>query len=90
MASDLIDRQQLLDELEEFIEYDWTDLYQETPLINMRYDDLEKIICDQPTADVVEVVKCKDCVLHTNCFVEDHFKFVGLENPFCCVGKKVE
>lgn len=38
-------------------------------------------------ADVVEVVRCKDCVLHTHCFIEDHYNFVGIENPFCCVGK---
>lgn len=50
----------------------------------------QQVVEAQPTADVVEVVRCKDCVSHTHCFIEDHFKFAGLENPFCCVGKKVE
>lgn len=47
-------------------------------------------IDEQPTVDVTEVVRCKDCVSHTHCFVEDHYNFVGIENPFCCVGKKVQ
>lgn len=40
--------------------------------------------------DVVEVVRCKKCVLHGNCLTEDRFSFAGIENPFCCVGKRKE
>lgn len=40
--------------------------------------------------DVVEVVRCKDCTLHGNCITEDHFKVAGIENPYCCVGKRKE
>ena len=48
------------------------------------------IIGKQPTADVVEVVRCKDCVLHNKCITEDVFKIAGKTDGFCCVGKKVE
>ena len=40
--------------------------------------------------DVVEVVRCKKCVLHGNCLTEDHFNFARIENPFCCAGKRKE
>ena len=38
--------------------------------------------------DVVQVVRCKDCVLNGKCMVQDHFTFCGLTNPFCCVGAR--
>ena len=41
-----------------------------------------------PTVDAVEVVRCKDCVTHDLCIVEDHLVFAGWENPFCCAGKR--
>lgn len=42
--------------------------------------------------DRVEVVRCKNCVLHGHCSTEDVFLFSRLksENAFCCVGKKKE
>lgn len=48
------------------------------------------LLDEAPTADVVEVVRCKDCVLHNSCIPEETFNFSGIENPFCCVGKKVQ
>lgn len=42
---------------------------------------------DAETADVVEVVRCKDCTLHGHCITEDHFRFARVEDPYCCVGK---
>ena len=45
-------------------------------------------ITEAPTVDAVEVVRCKDCVTHDLCIVEDHLVFAGLENPFCCAGKR--
>lgn len=48
------------------------------------------IIENQPTVDAVEVVRCEDCKIHNNCITEDAFKFAGIKNSFCCVGKKVE
>lgn len=54
-------------------------------------DDEQCGLIDQtPTADVVEVVRCKDCISQRTCFIRDHFEFSGIDNPFCCVGKKVE
>ena len=43
-----------------------------------------------PTVDAVPVVRCEKCVLHGNCATEDTFVFTGIENPFCCVGKRKE
>ena len=49
-------------------------------------------IDEMPAADVVPVVRCKDCVLHGHCSTEDVFLFSRLksENAFCCVGKRKE
>lgn len=42
------------------------------------------------TVDAVPVVRCEKCVLHGNCATEDTFIFAGIDNPFCCVGKRKE
>ena len=42
------------------------------------------------TIDAVPVVRCKKCVLHDNCVTEDAFVLAGIENPFCCAGKRKE
>ena len=42
------------------------------------------------TVDAVPVVRCEKCVLHGNCVTEDSFVLAGIENPFCCVGKRKE
>ena len=42
------------------------------------------------TIDAVPVVRCEKCVLHGNCTTEDAFILAGIENPFCCVGKREE
>ena len=49
-------------------------------------------IDEMPAADVAPVVRCKDCVLHENCSLEDTFAFamINAENAFCCVGEKKE
>lgn len=57
------------------------------------FDTLESVnfhIDDLATVDVVEVVRCKDCVLHNKCTTEDVFNMAGKTDGFCCVGKKVE
>ena len=38
--------------------------------------------------DAVPVVRCGKCVLHGKCFSESYFRFAGIENPFCCAGKR--
>ena len=49
-----------------------------------------KHIDNAPTVDAVPVVRCEKCVLHGNCITEDTFVFAGIENPFCCAGKRKE
>lgn len=56
MAKAYIDTEELLTTLEDYIEYDTFDMYQEEPLINMSFEQLEDIVTSLPTADVVEVV----------------------------------
>lgn len=45
---------------------------------------------DAPTIDAVPVVRCDKCIMHNNCFTEDAFNLCGIENPFCCYGKRME
>lgn len=53
------------------------------------YIERQKTFLDKfPTIDAVPVVRCDSCVLEGNCFAESHFRFAGIENPFCCVGKR--
>ena len=47
-----------------------------------------KQISEAPTIDAVPVVRCDSCVLEGNCFSESYFRFAGIENPFCCAGKR--
>lgn len=65
--------------------------------LEKRRNDVEKIcksfvhrdsLKNATTVDAVEVVRCKDCVTHDVCIVEDHLVFAGWENPFCCAGKR--
>jgi hypothetical protein len=51
--NDLISRSALIEKLEEHIEYKEFDYYQEEPLINMSFEQLEDIICSQPTVEPV-------------------------------------
>ena len=46
-----------------------------------------KLMEDAPTIDAVEVVRCKDCVIHGTCYPESVFRFCGISNPFCCTGE---
>ena len=41
---------------------------------------------------MIDIVFCKDCVLHGHCSTEDVFLFSRFksENAFCCVGKRKE
>lgn len=48
------------------------------------------LIDEAPAADVVEVVRCKDCCMHDKCYTEEVFDFAGMTDGFCCVGKREE
>ena len=50
----------------------------------------DHFISNAPTINAVPVVRCKKCVLHGNCITEDAFVLAGIENPFCCAGKRKE
>ena len=54
------------------------------------WNGLIELIEKAPTIDAVPVVRCKKCVLHDNCVTEDAFVLAGIENPFCCAGKRKE
>lgn len=41
-----------------------------------------------PAADVAPVVRCKDCKYDNDCFIQESFKVVNVENPFCCLGNR--
>ena len=52
------------------------------------WNGLIDLIEKAPTVDAVPVVRCEKCVLHGNCVTEDAFIFAGIENSFCCAGKR--
>lgn len=51
---------------------------------------VRSILHSAKAVDAVPVVRCEKCVLHGNCTTENAFIFAGIENPFCCVGKRKE
>ena len=51
---------------------------------------VRSILHSAKTIDAVPVVRCRECMLHGNCVTEDAFVLAGIENPFCCVGKRKE
>lgn len=46
------------------------------------------LIDEAPAADVVQVVRCRDCYMHDKCYTEEVFDFAGMTDGFCCVGKR--
>ena len=53
-------------------------------------DGIAREIEAMPKVDAVEVVRCHECIMHNNCTTEDAFKLCGIEDPFCCAGKRDE
>lgn len=47
-----------------------------------------KLMVDAPTADVVEVVRCKDCVLHKEGCLLDTHPYMTADNGYCYLGKR--
>lgn len=43
---------------------------------------------EAPAADVVQVVRCRDCCMHGNCYTEEVFDLCRMPDGFCCVGKR--
>ena len=42
------------------------------------------------SAKTIDVVRCRECVLHGDCVTENTFLLVGIENPYCCAGERKE
>lgn len=40
-----------------------------------------------PTADVVKVVRCTECAMHSKCIMEDTFITAGITDGYCRVGR---
>ena len=78
MNDDLISRSWLLAQL---------DGLGDTRLIKRNFVSL---VTNAPAVDAVPVVRCNECLLEGNCFAESHFRFAGIENQFCCAGKRKE
>ena len=49
-----------------------------------------KAISDTPTADVVEVVRCKDCKYQDECLQKVDCEYVMKEIVFCSYGERKE
>lgn len=68
------------------------------PIIGSCYNDEKRfdfVLQEQPTADVVEVVRCKDCKYYVANYCTRDIKgrtnmFYMDSNDFCSYGKKVE
>ena len=56
-----IERRALLNEIEEIRPLNWTDTEAEITE-QLDYDIFENLVKSRPTADVQEVVRCKDCI----------------------------
>ena len=50
--------------------------------------DVLDIIDKAPAADVVQAVRCKDCVCMGKCVAEETFNFCRIPDGFCRVGKR--
>lgn len=55
-----------------------------------KFEALCAAIDNAPAVDAVEVVRCKDCVVHGKCLTEQSFEFCGKYDGFCSVGKRKE
>ena len=49
---------------------------------------ISDLIADAPTVDAVEVVYCDECKSHGSCIPEETFRWMRIEKPYCCVGKR--
>ena len=70
-----IEREALLKDIEDEKPVNWTNSDSERQA-EIDFDTYKEIIEIQPTADVVEVVRCKDCYYYS-------------ENKSCCINVKV-
>lgn len=95
-----IEREALIKQINENAPDDWTTNDVETTTKQQDFELFENLVNGQPTADVQEVVYCKDCK-HLYCrsavdrefYCKHHKGMVGClnpveENPYCSYGKR--
>lgn len=98
--SDYIKREALLKDIEEERPVNWTDSESERQAESDFYK-YRDIVMMQPTADVVEVVRCKDCEFYKLRNVSSRYKptkpcclrkaaVTVNENDYCSYGKRKE
>jgi hypothetical protein len=51
-------------------------------------EDILKLVAEFPAADVVPVVRCKDCIHHQNEWCEILKAESPVEDGFCCYGER--
>ena len=92
----LIDADELLESIEETT---WYHVFKgklihgansKTDIPLYKASDIYSVLDAAPTIDAVPVVRCDKCIMHNNCTTEDAFKLCGIEDPFCCAGKRDE
>lgn len=69
------------------------DAFNQQFVVNTIYSDLADFLNSQPTADVVEVVRCKDCLnahLINNYPYCELWNFVMARDNYCSFGKRKE
>ena len=49
---------------------------------------LREVLEDTPTADVVEVVRCKDCKYHHDNLMCDEYSTIMKDSDFCSYGQR--
>ena len=91
-----IERRALLNEIEEIRPLNWTDTEAEITE-QADFDWFENLVKSQPTADVQEVVRCKDCrwrgteecsmYYRCNCGEQHTWE---TDNDFCSYGEKMD
>ncbi len=95
MYKEYIERGALLNEIEEIRPMNWTDTEAEITE-QLDYDIFENLVKSQPTANVQEVVRCKDCkFFKTSIFGQSicvrQFNTIEMnENDFCSCGAKMD
>lgn len=55
-------------------------------LYNSERDELEEEIKALPAADVVEVIRCKDCVKNGKCMLYSEYRYPFFDEDFCSYG----
>ena len=90
-----IDANLLLEEIEDNLPINWTDSDRELQE-QFDYQVFKHMVDYQPTADVVEVVRCKDCIHRYNPYGNDEYycdldrEMVGLvrKEDYCSGGER--